>query len=708
MRRRTSRIFSLWPRPEGLGARGGVPMGLHMALSRPDEELYSDPTATRALVSVSLPCPRIPPVVGWSVVALAAAALATGRHLGPGEWLHSPARYIESGADLALVFIGASIGYTLAALWEAGLCFGRLDVAEGGFGIGSKGPSAEPVMWRLGVPTSSALAALVGPLLWSAAVLGWAGGWPALGSGFAMGSGLSLLRVCLPTRPGPLTRLLEPLLRVPDFTTALRYALTTSFLPASQRTAGRRPDILIVGVLSLLGWMIVAGTVLPALVSPDGFARFVVAASTDSASAAVDAEEATDSAEGIEADAPEHIAPGAALSGTVWRVVMSLVGLAVLLWLVESIVRLFRYALSFGGRIEREPVSPSPAARSFWSRESALTRHVPAMAKLPWQWTRATAGTLLVRQGDHDRSFHWLAGGEPVEASVVIPLPDEQRPRRGARPLPRELRHRGNVARQGALPGPEAARRGTRRDGLALDPSTEGERIAEQPDDRLDEPQQHRQSDEGHHDTPHGAGERGARCDVLGCIRLDPLGGIRRLFGIDRRGCRIGRRRHDEPREAVGRDQCGEHGARDDHPAEKRQHPDDQDVRPTPGRSLGGRQERRRQRIASAAVKSGTRSSGSSNRVNGPGRVGRHTRRRERPEPIANPLPRAGQPPPSRGLPPTTGAGRPTPQAHCSSERRAATSRARRRGPCCRFRSHRPRRRDRPTQRPASQSAASV
>ena len=71
MRRRTSRIFSLWPRPEGLGARGGVPMGLHMALSRPDEELYSDPTATRALVSVSLPCPRIPPVVGWSVVALA-------------------------------------------------------------------------------------------------------------------------------------------------------------------------------------------------------------------------------------------------------------------------------------------------------------------------------------------------------------------------------------------------------------------------------------------------------------------------------------------------------------------------------------------------------------------------------------------------------------------------------------------------------------
>jgi hypothetical protein len=252
VRRRTSRIFSLWPTPEGGGERGAVPMGLHMALSRPDEELYSDPTATRALVAVPLPCPRIPPVVAWLIVAVAAAALATVRHLGSGAWLHPPARYALSGADLALIFIGASIGYTLAAIWEAGLCIGRLDGAEGAFGIGSKGPSAEPVMWRLGLPMDTALATLVGPLLWSSAVLGWAGGWPALGSGFAMGSGLYLLRVCLPTRPGPLTRLLEPLLGVPDFSTALRYALTTSFLPASQRTAGRRPGILIAGALSLL------------------------------------------------------------------------------------------------------------------------------------------------------------------------------------------------------------------------------------------------------------------------------------------------------------------------------------------------------------------------------------------------------------------------------------------------------------------------
>lgn len=393
-------------------------MGLHLALSRPDEELYSDPSATRALVSAPLPCPRIAPFVGWAIVALASAVLVAGRVLGTGEWLHSPARYAASGADLALIFIGAAIGYTLTAVWEAGLCRGRLDGAEGCFGIGHKGPSAEPVMWRLGVPASTALAAVLGPLLWSAvalhwpaAALGFVAGLAPLCSGFAMGSGLHLLRVCLPTRPGPLTRLLEPMLRVPDFSTALRFAIATAFLPATQRTGGRRPGLLIVAALSLLGWMIVAGTVLPALVSPDGFVR-LVAASTDPASGFADIEPATDAPERDGAAPAAGFATPAALPGTVWRVVMSLVGLAVLAWLVESIVRLFRYALSFGGRIEREPVSPSPAARSFWSRESALTRHVPAIAKLPWQWTRATAGTLLVRQGDHDRSFHWLASGE--------------------------------------------------------------------------------------------------------------------------------------------------------------------------------------------------------------------------------------------------------------------------------------------------------
>lgn len=415
VRRRTSRIFSLWPRPGGAGQAGEVPMGLHLALARPDEELYSDPTATRALVSWALPCPRIPAPVAWMVVVLAAAVFATGRHLGSGEWLPMPERTLSSGADLALVFFGAALGYTLAAAWEAGVCAGRLELADSCFGLGQKGPSVEHVVWRLGLPLDTALLAILGPLLGSAAILTWAHDWPSLGSGLTMGSGLYLLRVCLPTRPGPLTRVLEFVLRVPDFSSALRFGLTSFFLPAAQRPSSPRTGIVLVGAVALLAWIMVAGTLIPALVSPDGIAALVGALPAGDPERARFETPSGQAARAGSEPAPtiaEESAPAVALHDAVWRVVMSLVGIAVLLWLVESIVRLFRYALLFGGRIEREPVSPSSAARSFWARESALTRHVPAMAKLPWQWTRASAGNLLVRQGDHDRSFHWLASGE--------------------------------------------------------------------------------------------------------------------------------------------------------------------------------------------------------------------------------------------------------------------------------------------------------
>lgn len=415
MRRRGSRIFSLWPRPARPGEAGSVPMGLHMALARPDEELFADPTATRAVVSWPLPQLRIPAPVAWMIVVLAAAALATGRHLGSGAWLRSPERYVASGADLALIFVAAAFGYTLAAAWEAGVCAGRIDAAESYFGLGQKGPSVEPVAWRLGLPVGTAFAVVLGPLLWSAAILTWARDHAAVGSGFAMGSGLYLLRVCLPTRPGPPARILESVLRVPDFSAALRFGLTTFFLPSAQRTSAPPIGILAVAALSLLAWMVVAGTLLPALISPDSLAWLIeepLATEPADAEVARSRTPAADTATGAAGTAPEDSPSRAALPVTVWRIVMSLVALAVASWLVESIVRLFRYALLFGGRIEREPISPSAAARGFWARESALTRHVPAMAKLPWQWTRAGAGTLLVRQGDHDRSFHWLASGE--------------------------------------------------------------------------------------------------------------------------------------------------------------------------------------------------------------------------------------------------------------------------------------------------------
>ena len=416
VRRRESRTFNLWPKPT---ERDRVPMGLHMALARPDDELYSDPSATRSLVALGLPVPRIPTSVATGLTAVAFALAAAGPKLGGGRLVGLPDHSIANGPDLAAVLFAAVLGYSFASAWEAGIAAAKLDPGARCFGFGAKGPSVEPVVWRLGLPAASAVLALIGPIAWSLAVLAWGEAQPAAASGFAMGASLYVLRIALPIRPGPVTRLLGVLLRVPDFSGALRWALTTQFLPASQRPTGRRPGLLVVGIVVLFAWIVVAGIALPVLVSPDGFRAVVAAQVGDSSAGQGDRSPSAGMRDDTAGDLAAQGGRDAltALPLRIWRVVMSIVGIAVLLWLIESIARLFRYALLFGGRVEREPVSPNPAARSFWARENALCRHVPALARMPWQWSRAGSGTLLVRQGDLDRSFHWLASGE---ARVVM------------------------------------------------------------------------------------------------------------------------------------------------------------------------------------------------------------------------------------------------------------------------------------------------
>ncbi len=200
VKRRESRVFSLWPKPSELRR---VPMGLHMAVGRPNDELYSNPTSTRALVSLALPAAAIP---GWAAVTLVllfVAAASLGLHLHPHEWTGLPASFIVTWRDLGSVCAAATLGYGASALWEAGICRTELQEAKGSFGIGAKGPTVEPVVWRLGMSVTAAWLCVLGPLSWSLAGLAWGSPLPAIASGLAMGSLLYLLRVCLPLRPGP-------------------------------------------------------------------------------------------------------------------------------------------------------------------------------------------------------------------------------------------------------------------------------------------------------------------------------------------------------------------------------------------------------------------------------------------------------------------------------------------------------------------------
>ena len=129
------RVFRLWPKP----SEGRVPIGLQMALARPDDELYSDPSATRALVTTRLPVCPIRSALAWAAIALMSAATGARLFLAfdPSVDLVGPSQQITGVLDLIGAIAGLALGYGAAALWEARLCSARLANGQACFGLGS-------------------------------------------------------------------------------------------------------------------------------------------------------------------------------------------------------------------------------------------------------------------------------------------------------------------------------------------------------------------------------------------------------------------------------------------------------------------------------------------------------------------------------------------------------------------------------------------
>lgn len=371
VRRAGSRVYTQWPAPP---EPGRVPMGLHLALARPEEERYSDPTATLAVVDWPLPLsPLRAPVAALALLTGVTFALlgAMGGHAVEPA---APTAHFDDWRGLGALLLGCCVGYTLSAFWESTIASAGLAAGVRCAGLGRGGPSVEPVVWRLGVPAGSAWLALAGPPVFAAAALAWGGAVPAPAVGLAIGAGLYLQRITLPLRPGPHTRVLESLLRVPDFARVLRWSLTSVFLPRDQRSSEPRLAVMGVAMVGTILWTSVSIVWLQLLAWPAG-----------------------------PSIGPPHIAYGLGIFG---------VAIVAALSLVDAAVRLWRYAFVFGGRVERTRIKPSGAAVRTWARDCALTHHIPGLATLPWRWSRASPGTLLVQQGAHDRSFHWIASGE--------------------------------------------------------------------------------------------------------------------------------------------------------------------------------------------------------------------------------------------------------------------------------------------------------
>jgi CRP-like cAMP-binding protein len=370
VRRRKSRVYSLGSKPDELSR---VPMGLHLSLARADADLAAEPAATRSLVRVGLPTLRLSQSMAWVLVLSWVAASAAGAALGRTGPLAAPAQYIVEWSELLWLLVGVALGSTSAACWEAGVVGSQLVQGRGWFGLGWLGPTVEPVVWRLGIPADCAWLSLLGPVFGGCACLAWSESWPALGSGLTIGALAYALRVSLPLRPGAGTRVLETLLGTPDLSRGLRWALATRFLPAGQRIATGGGSAMAVGGVGLALWIAAVGVVLRALASRG--------------------------------------AAGTTAAGMTWDAMVSVAGIVVTLWLAWLLVSLYRSALHLRGRAELRPTAPSDEVVRDWTAGSALTTHVPFLATASWRWHLAPTGTYLIRFGERDRTFYWLASG---------------------------------------------------------------------------------------------------------------------------------------------------------------------------------------------------------------------------------------------------------------------------------------------------------
>lgn len=91
--------------------------------------------------------------------------------------------------------------------------------------------------------------------------------------------------------------------------------------------------------------------------------------------------------------------------------IIEIVGFSFCLWILANLVMQLKNHLQIHSASEANVIQPDKNLQEKWQRESALLTHVPELAHAPWKWQFVPRGTLLVRQGESDRTFYSLASG---------------------------------------------------------------------------------------------------------------------------------------------------------------------------------------------------------------------------------------------------------------------------------------------------------
>lgn len=363
----------------------GLPLGLELALERPEAERRRDPQSGRAHVLLPLSVPSLPP-------AIAVAAAAVALILAAAAWLSAEPDNIglAQTRDIAWAAAGAWLAWQTFVALQAALL--RSSIRGPLWGLGWWGLRVETVAWRLRPSATTAPALLL--LGTALSLLGWATipHLPAFSLGWTTGVALATLMAALPLRSGPGARILGAATGIDDATRALYWLLVAHLFRLCPTSGNNRLAALLLAALA--AWLAAAAAILDFIGDP--------------------------------------AVAGATLAGVVWRG-----GVAVLSLLYGAVVtatatRLAWHAWRLATRAAPTPLSPASSMQRHLAEHSALMAHVPELAQEWFIWQRLDPGQRLITYAATDRSFYWLASGSarvvarsskglPIEVAILGP-----------------------------------------------------------------------------------------------------------------------------------------------------------------------------------------------------------------------------------------------------------------------------------------------
>lgn len=278
--------------------------------------------------------------------------------------------------DLGWAWIGAILAWTGLNLWECIALAGDVR-GSGGWRLTPLGPRPEQVMWRLSPSWLTGIVVLLGDLV-------LAGEGMTFTAVSSMGVGISSIAIAkllwdlYPLRSSPGSCLLEKLTGEKDLPQKISWSLRWRFLPIPLPVPEEGSFALGASALATIFWFSLVALTLK-LLSLSG----------------------------------HH---GLTLAGFLWQSGLAVLVVLYIGFLAIQLLRLFREGWNLH-RATLRHVVPTPEVQQIWETRSSLLTHIPELKFLPWCWQQAPPGTLLIRQGDTDRVFYWIARGE---VAVII------------------------------------------------------------------------------------------------------------------------------------------------------------------------------------------------------------------------------------------------------------------------------------------------